>query len=268
MKKVKLTKQLIFSIVFTIGILLSIRYLYFWYSDSNQINDEIEKINSITKTTEDKTDNTNQIVNPPLNEDSPYWKYIKVGLIDVDFEELRKINSETKGWIKVEGTNINYPFVQTKDNTFYLNHTFNKKENNAGWVFLDSRNNIEELDRNNILYAHGRVNSVLFGTLKNIMKSNWYENSNNHIIKLSTQSHNSLWQVFSVYRIPTTSDYLVTDFRNDETFDNFLKFIKQRSIYDFNIELSSKDKIITLSTCYSSKEKVVMHAKLIKIEQK
>ena len=73
-----------------------------------------------------------------------------MNLIDVDFTELKKVNSDVKGWIQVNGTNINYPFVQTKDTKFYLNHSFDKKYNDAGWVFLDYRNNIDLSNKNNI----------------------------------------------------------------------------------------------------------------------
>ena len=64
-----------------------------------------------------------------------------MNLIDVDFTELKQTNSDVIGWIQVNGTNINYPFVQTNDNSYYLTHAFNKSYNDAGWVFLDYRNN-------------------------------------------------------------------------------------------------------------------------------
>ena len=122
--------------------------------------------------------------------------------------KLENTNKDIVGWIQVNGTNINYPFVQTKDNDYYLNHSFNKDYNQAGWVFLDYRNNVNSFDKNTIIYAHSRLDKTMFGSLKNLLKSNWYENKNNHIIKLSTKNQNTLWQVFSVYHVPTTSDYL------------------------------------------------------------
>lgn len=49
-----------------------------------------------------------------------------MNLINVDFEELKNTNQDTLGWIQVNGTNINYPFVQTNNNDYYLNHSYNK----------------------------------------------------------------------------------------------------------------------------------------------
>lgn len=191
-----------------------------------------------------------------------------MNLINVNFKDLKKINNDTVGWIQVNGTNINYPFVQTKDNTYYLKKDFNKKYNSAGWVFMDYRNNISNFDKNTILYAHGRVDGTMFGSLKNIIKSNWYSDKNNHVVKLSTEYENTLWQVFSIYRIPQTSDYLNINFSSDEKYEEFLSLLKNRSEYQFEVDLNKDDKILTLSTCYKESDRVVLHAKLIKMEVK
>ena len=189
-----------------------------------------------------------------------------MNLISVNFDELLKLNNETKGWIQVNGTNINYPFVQTNNNDYYLTHSYNKSYNQAGWVFMDYRNDTENLDRNTILYAHGMNNKTMFGSLRNILSSSWYNNTNNHIIKLSTPTENTLWQVFSVYHIETTNDYIQTEFATDEEYQTFLDMLKGRSAVKFDTTVNTTDKILTLSTCYNKTDKVVMHAKLIKRE--
>ncbi|MDX9739528.1 MAG: class B sortase [Candidatus Dojkabacteria bacterium] len=255
-----------FVVILLAGVIFSGVSIFLWYMDSVRLRKELDTINGIVELKEDDSNDVDSFVNPPLEEDNLYWKYIKTPLLEVDLSDLKKINSETMGWIQVLGTNINYPFVQHNDNEYYLNHSFKRKKNGAGWVFLDSRNNIEKLDKNTIIYAHGRIDSIMFGTLKNITKSSWYENKDNHIIRMSTEKHNTLWQVFSVYHIKTTSDYIVNNFNNDSSYDNFLKLIKERSIYKFDVDLNSNDNVLTLSTCYSKSERVVMHAKLIKQE--
>lgn len=240
-----------------------------WYKDSKKTTYQVKKITSIVEVKDIKpTKIDEEIINPPKDEKNPYWDYIKTNLIDVDFNKLKSINSDTAGWIQVNGTNINYPFVQTSDNKYYLKHSFDKSYNQAGWVFLDYRNNINDLDKNTILYAHGRIDKTMFGSLKNLLSSNWYNDNKNHIIKLSTEKSNSLWQVFSVYHIPTTNDYIQTAFKSNDEFYVFINMLHKRSVYNFNVELNQNDKILTLSTCYNDKEKVVMHAKLIRIQNK
>lgn len=168
------------------------------------------------------------------------------------------------GWIKVDGTDIDYPFVQTTDNSYYLNHSFNKEENKSGWIFLDYRNNINEFDKNTIIYGHSRYDSSMFGSLRNSLKESWFKNNQNHNIYISTKTGDTIWKIFSVYHLPNTNDYLATSFKNNNEFNSFIKMIKNRSVYDFNVNISAEDKIITLSTCYRLDDRMVMHAKLIK----
>ena len=191
---------------------------------------------------------------------------MKLKFIDVDINKLKTFNPDTIGFIKVMGTNINYPFVQTLDNDYYLNRSYDKTYNNAGWIFLDYRNN-EFNDKNTIIYGHGRINGTMFGSLKDTLKSSWQSNKDNYIIKISTEKENSIWQIFSVYKIATTSDYLQTTFSDNE-FESFINLIKGRSSYNFETNVTNEDKVLTLSTCYNDNDKMVVHAKLIKYVQK
>ena len=245
--------------------LFSTIHIIKWVKDSKKSKDLIKQINDNVTIEEIKDDNFTNIIKP-ANEDefNPYFDYIKMNLIDVDLTKLKKINNETVGWIKVNGTEVNYPFLQTNNNTYYLTHSFNKSYNEAGWVFLDYRNSIENIDKNNIIYAHGRLDQIMFGSLKNILKNDWFADKNNHFIKISTEFKNSLWQIFSVYKIPTTSDYLQINFKSPDEFLTFATTLKKRSQFPFDTQISKEDKIITLSTCYNDQEKMVIHAKLIK----
>ncbi len=263
-KKQKKTKFIILLILFTAILLIATFLIIKWMMDNKKVDKITDDIKNNTEVIEVKDDNAENI-NPPTNEESDYWKYIKMPLIAVDFNNLLEKNSETVGWIKVEGTSINYPVVQASDNEYYLNHAYDKSKNAAGWIFADYRNNMKDFDKNTIIYGHGRLNTTMFGSLKNITTSNWYKNSNNYVVKFSTPYENTLWQVFAVYKIPTETYYLTTDFTNDKSYTEFLTTLKNRSLYNFNVDLNANDKIITLSTCSNdNKSRIVMHAKLIK----
>ena len=119
MKKKKLTNITINIIIGIFGILLlySIFNIIKWKIDSKKLSNQIDNINDIISI--DDFDNKDAvIVSNNADDKDPYWSYIKMNLIDVNLNELRKINSDTKGWIKVNGTNINYPFVQTSNNDY------------------------------------------------------------------------------------------------------------------------------------------------------
>ena len=259
---------LIFLILF-ITLNISIYNIIKWKLDSNKTNEEINTIQENTNIEEVKDNKGTEIIKQAekIPKENPYWDYIKMNMIDVNFDNLKKINSDVVGWIKINGTNINYPFVQSKDNKYYLTHSFSKSYNNAGWVFLDYRNNNIN-NRNTIIYAHGRTDKTMFGTLRKVLNNGWINNTNNYVIKISTEKENSLWQIFSIYHIPTTNDYLQTEFKDEREYQRFLNILKNRSNHNFNTSITSNDTILTLSTCYNDSEKMVVNAKLIKKQKK
>ena len=265
-RKLKRWVWIFFLVIFISIIIFSSIKIILWVKDNKKTSDTVNNINKITNIEEKKDDENTELVNEPedKSEDNDYWYYIKFPLIDVDINALKSKNNDTIGWINVNNTNINYPYVQGKDNSYYLEHSYDKSYNEAGWVFLDYRNSSTLSDKNNILYAHSRLDKTMFGSLSKTLKSNWYNNKDNHIIRLSTESENTMWQIFSVYKIPEESYYITTNFNTDSEYETFLNTIKGRSIHNFNTTLTVEDKILTLSTCYSDTERTVVHAKLIK----
>lgn len=243
----------------------SLYHIIKWNIDAQKTNKEIDDLVSITTVEKIKDNQNTEIIEQDIDKSNPYWDFIKYDLINVNFNELKEKNNNTVAWIQVNGTNINYPVVQASDNDYYLTHSFNKSYNEAGWVFMDYRNTLNE-DKNTIIYAHARLDKTMFGSLKSVINDSWLNNSSNYVVKLSTPYENTLWQVFSVYRIPTTSDYLTTVFSSDDEFNKFSDMLISRSIHNFNTPVNSSDRILTLSTCYNNSDKVVLHAKLIKRE--
>lgn len=203
------------------------------------------------------------------DKESLYWQYLNTPLSSVDFTNLLKQNKDTVGWLIVNNTNVNYPVVQTTNNDYYLKHAFDRSNNSAGWVYADFRNNFDELSKNTVIYAHGRKDKVMFGSLTNTLSSKWYTNKENQIIQFSTLKYNTMWQIFAIYKYEAESYYITTDFSSDDSFLEFAETMKKRSIYDFGIDLNKDDKILTLSTCYNDNGiRLVVQAKLVKIQER
>ena len=256
-----------FLLIIGIGIFKLIK----WNNDNNNTSKIVEEINKDVEVIEKEDDETTEIIGAPEEEVSnepevvsDYWYYVSFPLINVDITSLKEKNSDTVGWINVNNTNINYPYVQTTDNKYYLNHSYDKSYNEAGWVFMDYRNNSNLDNKNTILYAHSRLDKTMFGSLSKVFRRDWHTNKDNHIIRISTETENTLWQIFSVYKIEEESYYITTDFYSDDAYQEFLNTITSRSIYNFNTGLNANDKVLTLSTCYDDNIRTVVHAKLIK----
>lgn len=262
MQKIPLKVWLVIFVICVGGLSFAGYKLYSWRKDNIAAQNLMEATENNTPVEEVIEDT--ELVNPPENKQDMYYSFVDMPLMSVDFDELLKTNPNTKAFLKVNGTNVNYPVVQASDNKYYLTHAFDNSKNGGGWVFLDYRNNMDHLSDNTIIYGHGRKNGTIFGSLKKIVNSSWYENSSNYTIYISTPKENTLWQVFSVYKIPNETYYLISKFGSEESHQKFINIMLERSIHNFNTQVTTKDKILTLSTCWNHDVKVVLHAKLIK----
>ena len=181
----------------------------------------------------------------------------------VDFQTLKEKNSDTVGFLKVNGTNIEYTVVKGTNNSYYLKHNFNKESNSAGWIFADYKNKVDGTDKNLVIYGHNMRDDSMFGSLKNILNDDWHNEEENKYVTFITENDNSIYEVFSVYQVADEDYYITTDFKDNE-FNDFIKTIKSRSKFDFGVDVNENDNILTLSTCANNnKYRVVLHAKKI-----
>ncbi len=192
---------------------------------------------------------------------------LPVNFLNIDFTDLIKTNKDTVAWIKINNTLVDYPVVQYKDNDYYMKRDFYKNNNEAGTIFSDYRNNFLNLNKNTILYGHSRLDNTMFGSLRFMLNEEFFSEPQNNYIIVSTPYYNSIWQIFSVYKIPKENYFLTALFKDGE-YDVFLNTILNRSYYNFNTSVSPTDYTLTLSTCGDSDglTRIIVHAKLIKKE--
>lgn len=182
--------------------------------------------------------------------------------INVNFKQLKEESNDVVGWIMISNTNINYAVVQSSNNEYYLNHNFNKKSSQAGWVFMDYKNDINSLDSNTTLYAHNRLDGSMFGDLYKLLDDEWYEN--NKYIYFNTESETMTWKIFSAYMINKKNYYSDNVFDSVEEFNKFIDQASSNSVVNLDVNVNMDDKILTLYTCdNSNNNRIIVHAKLI-----
>ena len=241
-KKNKKYKKAILNLILYIILLSILIYsgikIFKWHKDKTNNNKIVEQIKSA-------------VIVEEKNKDE----------YTVDFNRLKEQNNETIAWLKVNNTNIEYPVVKGTNNSFYLNHSFDKSNNSAGWIFADYRNKFDNTDKNIVIYGHNMRDGSMFGSMLNILDAKWYENEENTNITLYTENEKCIYKVFSIYKIENEDYYIKTEFKNDNEFEEFVKNLKKRSIKDFNVDISKDDNILTLSTCANNnKYRIVLHA--------
>lgn len=241
-KVINIIILLLLLLVFFSMLIYSLKEIISWYINNNETNKIKEEMASF-------------ITKENIQEDATEEKY------NIDFNSIKEKNEDAIGLLKVNGTDIEYIVVKGNDNKYYLNHSFNKIYNKAGWIFADYRNKIDGTDKNLIIYGHNRRNDSMFGTLQNVLKEEWYKNEENRKIIFITENNSYVYETFSVYQIEAQDDYIKTNF-SEEEYSGFIEMIKARSIYNFDIEILSTDNILTLSTCANdNRYRVVLHAK-------
>lgn len=257
------------AVILVIIFMIGINYYKNYVDEQHYLGIE-NNLKEIIKVNQKKTEEENPLdVIEPGDEDLTTTTTTTTTVYDIQYEKvfstLQEINKDTIGWLTVNNTRIDYPVVQAKDNDYYLRRDYYQNKNRHGWIFMDYRNNPDELNENTIIYGHNLANQTMFGTLRYALNSYWYKKSANQIITFNTPNENMKFQIFSIYTIPTTNDYLDITFPTTDAYQTYIDLVKGRSIYDFNIEVTTDDKILTLSTCANGNDKrLVIHAKLIK----
>lgn len=247
----------IIEIILVLGILASVAFLVKWGIDGykrKQLEEDMKQY--LREVPEEENENNDE--NKKENK--------KEKISKIDFDALKKRNKDVKGWLKVNGTNIDHPIVQAKDNDYYVHTTIDRKYNFGGWPFFDYRNEVDESDRNIIIYGHNMRNGTMFHDLRYVFDKKWYGKKENQIITLYTPTENKKYKIFSMYKVPS-EEYYITTYFSDSEFKDFLKKIHSRSRIDFEQGIEGVEQILTLSTCdYNLKHRIVIHAAEIKGE--
>lgn len=178
---------------------------------------------------------------------------------------LQTINPRIVGWLTLEGTRLNNPVLQAADNDFYLRHNYKDEESRGGSIFMDFRNDADELGRHTIFYGHVLRNGTMFGDLAKFAEQA-YVNEHPVFFYETTQSKYEL-HIFAAYETTTDFYYIETDF-TDDTYMTFVNEIQARSVITMPVTVNETDRIVTFSTCTTSandEERFVVHAKIVEI---
>jgi len=208
-----------------------------YYIESEREEAEVEKIQKIVNVTN------------PSEPEISYDDKIRMA-----FSELADINDEFVGWIKIEGTQIDYPVLKAKDNSFYLDKNIYKEYSKYGSIFMDMSNSIEPRSSNLIMYGHHMKDGKMFGDLMNYIDEDFY--SEHKYIEFNTISDIAKYEIISVFKTSVYGSmsnefpyYSYMDFGDEEGFISYIGEIKKLGLYDIETDAKFGDSLITLSTC-------------------
>jgi sortase B len=166
------------------------------------------------------------------------------------FKELQSINPEVIAWLSVYGTNIDYPVTQGQDNMKYINTNAEGEYSLSGSIFLDSGNNSSFTDFNSIVYGHHMEKKTMFGEIgafadKEVFDSHPYGN-------LYVDGQDYGLEFFAFVHADAYDSTVYTVNVSEENRQDYLNGLLAKAVNKRDIDVTTDDRIIMLSTCSSS----------------
>lgn len=172
--------------------------------------------------------------------------------IPIDFAGLQEMNPEIYAWIRIPGTEVDYPIVQRpEDDAYYLDHTIEGAEGLPGSIYTESLNKKDFTDKNTVIYGHNMKDNTMFGSLKDYKDSAYMDEHSE--VYIYTPEHIFTYKIFGAVTYDSRHIMVAFDFAQDEQYQAYLDSLSQvrnmASYINTDIPVTTADRIITMSTC-------------------
>ena len=177
-----------------------------------------------------------------------YETYKPASEDNLSFEELKKINPEVFGWLQVDQTHIDYPILQSEDNSKYVNTDVKGAFSLSGSIFLDCKNSRDFSDMNNILYGHQMEKHKMFGDLKNFLERSYFDTHTSGSVYYESQWHGI--EFFAHLCVDAYDDVVYnTGLKGNDDQEVYLSYVKSHASYFRELDFQANEHFIALSTC-------------------
>lgn len=161
-------------------------------------------------------------------------------------KDMITLNEDYMGWIQIEGTKVNYPFVKHTDNDYYLDKDLLGRYDKNGSIFMDHRNIGFEFSNHVILYGHNMKDGAMFGDLDKYKEESFA--LENDIIIIEDLYGTRYFQIYASYFDDADASYTLTNL-NKDALPSFISDQLDRSDVAYGLIPTSGDKLLTLVTC-------------------
>lgn len=269
-KKLYIAAIILFAVLFAVSAFLLIRY----YVQINRSEKDYKELSQIkqdaltqaqsqapsSETGEEQGPAMVEVTDPDTGETM---------LVLPEYAPIYELNSDTVGWIKIDGTNIDYPVVQRKEITdYYLYKNFYGEYNNQGTIYVREQCDVFAPSDNVTIYGHRTNAGTMFGALQEYKSKEFWQS--HQYIQFDTLTEHHTYKIVAVFTIESTEDsdflyHLFVDAQDDAEFDQFVTKAKSYSLYETGVAAGPGDKLITLSTCegYGNLGRLVVVAKRV-----
>ena len=233
-------KWKILYVLLVVGCLLCIGGML-WYLQADQQEEEIA---------EQKQE---EIVEQFVSEEAQ----VELAELPIDFEGLQAINPEIYAWIEVPGTKINYPILQHEgeDQSYYLTRDMYGERSQAGSIYTEDYNNKDFQDYHTVLYGHNMKNGSMFHNVRYFAEREFFDE--HHELFIYMPGKILRYEIITCYEYDDRHLLSLFDYDDKEGFAKYIEEIMNpRSMYTMvreGQEVTTEDKLVTLSTCIANK---------------
>lgn len=273
--------RFVFFLVFCVSVVMVIRMLI----DYQKSRNEYDELNALAVSSVDTSYNLDAEEEAPSEGDAslavstpkmisgslPWEQQEKIAAevgITVDWDALRKINKYVVAWLYSPDTNISYPVVQYKDNEYFLNRNFNRREDESGALFFDYRNILSEGRENWIIYGHRRNDKSMFGSLAKYAKPEYLAEHPKMYLLMPDRSYRM--EIFSCRTVHAEQQYFKLWFNDSSEFTSYLDKAVKQSYWTPTFMPDTSYPILTLATCSTyvgdDEPRLLVHGRLVPIE--
>ncbi|HOO25932.1 MAG TPA: class B sortase [Clostridiales bacterium] len=193
----------------------------------------------------------------------------------IDFSSLFEENPDIYAWIRLPGTNIDYPILQSsvENDDYYLRRDWKKNYNRAGSIYTQRKNKKDFSDPNTLIYGHNWHDGTMFSSLLKFKDEDFFEK--NRYIQVYLPGRLLTYEIYAAYLYDDRHILLSFDFSNSEIFEKYLESTLNPTTMVKTIRegmsLTAADRIVTLSTCphsnISEPKRYLVQGVLIKDEE-
>lgn len=170
------------------------------------------------------------------------------------YQEYYEKNNDFVGWIKIDGTNVDYPVVQGSDNDYYLRHNFEREYESRGTIFMDMNSSAQLEYSNTVIHGHNWLDETVFSQLPQYSDIEYYRE--HPVIEYNTRTEMHKWKIFAVFITTADPDedngyvfnYVYPDM-SGANYDGYMQELEKRTLYRTGVDVREGDKLLTLSTC-------------------
>ena len=245
--------MILFAAVFLVSAGILANYFINSQKQKNQYNDLAE----LVQQAQQQTPNLGESVDPTTPPKPVYTEVIhpdtgeKLQIL-TEYAKIFKMNTDTVGWIRINGTKVNYPVMQApRQESYYLKRDFYKKDSRFGCIYAEEDADLSLPSDNITLYGHNMNDGSMFASLHKYNSKEFYEE--NPYITFDTLYEHRIYQIIAVFN---TTDLWETGFAyhlfvdgNKIEFAEFVAECKSLSLYDTGVSATYGDQLLTLSTC-------------------